>query len=299
MSVHEKNNVLGFFVNICSMLMFVITDILIKYLTQFMPTFEIIFYRCLCGIPFFLFYIYSIKGFKTLEIVNVKLQFARTILGILGMFGFVSAYKYMPLAEAASILYTSPIILTVLSVIFFNEKIRIHRTIALLMGIIGSLLIIRPGINFQIYSLYAVFGALNWSFVIITMRTLTKTDHPNSITFYFSLAGVFVGGSVSLFNGMTPIFDMQTVFLLILMGIAGILAQLFMVIAVEMCDTSLFASSKYINLVLTSIGAYIIFNEVLSNQSLLGMLLIITGGLYMVWREHVLNKPKRIKVVRY
>ena len=92
---------------------------------------------------------------------------------------------------------------------------------------------------------------------------------------------------------------MQTVFLLILMGIVGILAQLFMVIAVEMCDTSLFASSKYINLVLTSIGAYIIFNEVLSNQSLLGMLLIITGGLYMVWREHVLNKPKRIKVVRY
>ena len=299
MSAYEKNNVLGFFVNICSMLMFVITDILIKYLTQFMPTFEIIFYRFLCGIPFFLVYIYFIKGFKTLEMVNVKLQFTRMILGILSTFSFVNAYKYMPLAEAASILYTSPIILTILSIIFFNEKIRIHRTIALLMGVVGSLLIIRPGVNFQIYSLYAVFGAINWAFVIITMGALSKTDHPNSITFYFSLAGVLIGGSVSLFNGMTPIFDMQTFFLLILMGVAGILAQLFMVIAVEMCDTSLFASSKYINLVLTSFGAYVIFNEVLSNQSLLGMLLIITGGLYMVWREHVINKPKRIKVARY
>jgi len=299
MSEHEKNNVLGFFVNICSMLMFVVTDILIKHLTQFMPTFEIIFYRCLSGLPFFLIYIYIIKGFNTLKMFNVKLQITRMILGVLGMVSFVSAYKNMPLAEAASILYTSPIILTIIIFIFFKEKIRIHRTIALIMGIIGSLLIIRPGINFQIYSLYALFGAINWAFVIITMRTLSKTDHANSITLYFSLAGVFIGGSISLFNGMTPIVDMPTVFFLILMGVAGILAQLFMIISVEMCETSLFASSKYINLVLTSIGAYIVFNEVLSNQSLLGMVLIITGGLYMVWREHVLNKTKRIKIVRY
>ncbi|MGB1361277.1 MAG: DMT family transporter [Alphaproteobacteria bacterium] len=298
--VKEKNNVLGFFTNLLSMLLFVSVDIMVKYLTEYMPVIEVMFYRSITGIPLLVGYVWIKYGnINQLKMVNVRLQIVRMILGVSGMFAFFTAYQKMPLGEAASILYLSPIILTVLSVIFYNEQIKFHRTAALIIGFLGGLLILRPGIDFNFYALYALAGAIIWALVIIVMRTLSKTDSSYAITLYFSVMGTAVSGIYLLFNEFTPIVNSDVLIAVILVGVMGVLAQLFMVIAVELCDTTLFASSKYMNLIFTAGASYIVFGEILSNQSWIGMIMIIMAGLYVVWREHKLNKIEKIKAVRY
>ncbi len=301
MTTLQTNNLKGVMFNLSSMLLFTIMDILVKKLVVELPVYEVIFFRCLTGIPFFIVFAYYTAGLSSLKIVNIKFQFARAIFGVIGMFFFFNAYKYLPLADAGAILFSAPLILTVLSVLFLKEKIGIHRTTAIIIGFIGVLFIARPGgQGMSAYMLLPLVGAFCWSFVVIIMRVLSRTDHPNGVTLVFSLIGTLTAGVLVIYNGgfSDNITGIQML-MLVVCGIVGIFAQCLMMIAVKWAEASVFGSTKYLSLVFAILAGYFVFDETPAFYTFVGIFLIILSGLYNVWREYVLAKEQRIKTLRY
>ena len=297
----EINNVKGILFNLISMLLFVSMDILVKKLVVDLPVYEVIFFRCIFGIPAFIFIVYFTTGLSSLRMVNKKLQLCRAFLGLAGMFFFFNSYKYLPMADAASILFSAPLILTVLSVFFLKEKVGLHRLSAILVGFIGVLFIVRPsGNSLSSHMLLPIMGAVSWSVVIIVMRVLSRTDHANSVTLIFSLIGSGVGFGLIMYNGgFRPNTAPVQYVMLVGVGVVGIFAQWFMTKAVEWSEASVFASTKYVNLVFSILAGFIIFGEVPVFYSIVGIVLIVASGLYNVHREYVLHKIQKAKMIRY
>ena len=301
MAQKEIDNVKGVLFNLLSMFLFVSLDSMVKQLVISLPVYEVIFFRCLTGIPIFIIIVHFTSGISTLKIINKKFQFLRAGLGVFGMFFFFNSYKYLTMADAASILFSAPLMLTVLSVIFLKEKVGLHRGGAIIVGFIGVLFIAQPGGNgASVYMLLPLVGAFSWSLVIMTMRVLSRTDHANAVTLVFSLMGVLAGGVAVTYNGgFTGSLTIQQIAMLFIVGTVGIFAQLFMMKAVEYAEASMFASTKYISLVFTVASGYIFFGEIPVFYSIIGMMLIILSGLYNVYREYRLNKIRKTKVIRY
>ena len=297
----EIDNVIGILFNLISMLLFVSLDILVKKLVVDLPVYEVIFFRCIFGIPIFIFIVYFTTGLSSLRMVNKKLQLCRAFLGIAGMFFFFNSYKYLAMADAASILFSAPLILTVLSVVFLKEKVGLHRVSAIIVGFIGVLFIVRPvGNSLSFHMLLPVMGAVIWSVVIIVMRVLSRTDHANAVTLVFSLLGSCVGFGLVMYNGgFSPNITPLQFVMLIGTGIVGIFAQWFMTKAVEWSEASVFASTKYVNLVFSILAGLIVFGEVPVFYSIIGIVLIVVSGLYNVYREYVLNKIQKARMIRY
>ncbi len=299
MTTTKINNPKGVFLNVISMVLFVLLDSLIKTLVKDFPVAEVIFYRSIVGIPFLIAVAYFTTGFKTFKLVNYKYQFYRSFLGVVGMVFFFNSYKYLPMGNAAGILFSGPIMLTILSMLFLGDKVGKHRMSAIVIGFIGVLFIVRPTSDiFTVYSLLPLSGAFIWSLVILTMRGLSKTDHANSVTLMFSISGTLASGAVIMFTGFTPIKDPYTLVLILGTGVLGVFAQLFMMLAVETCESSIFASSKYISLILSVFAGFVFFGEIPTSYVIVGILFILVSGLYIVYREYVLKKARR-NALRY
>lgn len=290
----QKNNFLGFFVNLFSISVFATLDMAVKELTKTMPVIEILFYRSILALPLLLIIIYFKYGLDCIKPKNIKFHILRCVVGTVGMVFIILSYKYLPLGETAGILYTSPIILTVMSVIFFKEKIRYHRTIALIIGFVGALLILKPGADFNFYLLLPLVAAILWSLLIIIMRKLSETDNIYSITFIFFCFGSITGFVYLMIYGFSPINDTKTILLLLTCGVCAVVSQLTILQAIKLCDTTLFASSKYLHLFMAVMGGYFVFNEVLPNQSIFGMCLIALSGIYLALRERNTNKKVKL-----
>lgn len=293
--MQQKNNLLGFGFQLGSIALFIGMDVFIKILVVDYPLVEVIFYRSAMGLPLLFIYLKFMGHMSDLRITRPWLHVWRAILGLVVMYCIFSAYKYLPLAEASAIVYTAPIMITILSVVFLGEKIYAHRTFALIIGFIGALVIVRPSVDFNWDYLYPLGAALGFSIVTIVAHNLTKTDHPISISVSFSVSIALVTGAITLWLGFTPIMDIYILLYAFLVGNLGTVAQICNMYAIRACNASFYAVTKYIGLFGTALAGLLVFGEPLSTHLILGMGIIAFAGIYISWREHVRNKKDRMR----
>ncbi len=293
--MREKNNILGFGFQISATVLFLLMDICVKILVADYPLAEIMFYRSVMGLPFLFIYLKTIGHMHDLRITRPMMHLWRSVVGGMAMFSFFNAYKFLPLAEAAAILYTAPILITILSVIFLGEKIYAHRTFALVLGFVGTLVIVRPSLDFNGYYLYPLTGALGFAVVTIIAHKLTKIDHPISITVSFSIFIIVVTGIITAYNGFSPINSTLLIYAVV-MGNAGTIGQILNMQAIKNCHASFYAVTKYIGLFGAATVGIVVFHEPLTKNVGLGMVIIATSGIYISWREHVKNKKERMRM---
>lgn len=291
--MQEKNNLLGFGCQITSMCLFLIMHAFVKMLVADYPLMEIMFFRSISGLPFLLIYLYVTNNLHALKITRPVMHLLRAILGASGMFLVYSAYKYLTFAEAAAILYIAPIFITIMSVIFLGERIYAHRTIALILGFIGVLVIVRPSIHFNWYYMFPLGAAFMSAVITLVAHKLTKTDHPIGIAISFNvIVSIFIGVIV-VYNGFSHM-DMLTTMLAVLMGTIGSVGQIFNTYAIKYCNPSFYAVTRYSGLFGSAMVGLIVFKEVLTPHLILGMIIIVISGVYIAWREHVKNKKDRL-----
>ncbi len=116
----------------------------VKYLSNDLHPIIICFYRCLMGLILISPFIIK-NNFRALKSKNIKLQFSRVIINIFSMIFWFSAIGIMQFEKAAALGFTTPLFTTILAIIILKEKIRFHRTAALLIGFLGIIIIVRPG----------------------------------------------------------------------------------------------------------------------------------------------------------
>ena len=195
------------------------------------------------------------------------------------------AFSLMPLAEAISLLHTTPLFMTALSVIVLRESVGFRRWSAVIIGFIGMLIVVRPGTEMIAGGgLYMLIAALMIGCSTTVVRMLNRHDDPVCITFYFTLTGI--GASLI---GLTfqewqqpPPFDLS---LLILVGLLGGMAQYLMTLSYRHLAVGSVAPLKYLTIVFGGVIGYLVWDEIPDWQSMLGISIIVASGLYTLHRE--------------
>lgn len=234
------------------------------------------------------------SGFKTQHPLSHVL---RGLVGTGGMmFGFFALTK-LPLPEATTINYATPLIIVVFSAVFLHEKVRLYRWSAVLVGLIGVLIIVSPQLTVftsgtgltdtALGTASALLGCVFAATAMLLVRRLVATESSATIVLYFSLASTCAGLLTIPFGWVMP--STEQLVLLVSAGIAGGIAQILLTESYRHADMSVIAPFEYASLILSVGVGYIFFGDIPTIQMLIGGLIVVGSGIFIIYREHRLG----------
>ena len=204
------------------------------------------------------------------------------------IFGF-AALTYIPLEQIKAIGFLSPILVVILSVIFLGERIYLIRTFSLILGFIGTLIILRPGfieINIGVYMVLA--SALLWSCVIIITKFMSKNDSAMTIlTFQYTFVTLFTL-PLAIIYWINPSF--VSLIYTLLAAIVGTVLHLCINNAYKLSDLSIIQPVWFTQLVFASFLGFIIFGSLPDFFTWIGAILVFISVLIITYRENYLKK---------
>ena len=271
-----------------SVLFFVLMSVCIKATGDNLPLFEVVFFRSFFAlIPLFLVIFYF--NLKITSINNYKLHFFRGLVGIAAMSLFFISLRYVPLIEMQTISYSSVFFISILSIFFLGEKIGYRRVIAIIVGFIGVVIILKPSVNlFTNYSFLPLLASIFLSMAVIILKKILLTNNNILSVWTFTLFATLF--SLFFFNEDWIWPNNFDLVLLIASGILGFVAQLCLSKSFQLADASVLAPLDFTSVIWAFLIGYIIFGEFLSREVLLGGPLILLSVGYIFYRETVLRK---------
>ena len=282
-----NKNLLGILLMTLGMLSLSINDIIYKNLTMNFPVWEAVFFRAFSGsiISLYLIYHSGINSIKTKKPVR---HFVRAFSAVGCVVLYIFGIKYLLLSENIAIAHSAPIIAALLAVPILGEKIGMHRILAITIGFVGVLVIIKPGTDlFQLKSLLPIGSALFMASVYLTTRSLMNTESSTSIVFYYSFALLFT--SLIFFPSDFVIPDTFNLILALSLGIMGSMGHFFMSQAARHADVAVTSPFEYSSFIFVGLMGYFFFYEIPSNSVILGGILIIISGVYVAYRERKIS----------
>ena len=273
-----------------SVFLFSIMDVMVKWLGATYPTQQIMFFRCLVALVPVLVILQTRGGISVLKTQQPAMHLLRGLLGISSMGFAFYAFSLMRLADAISILHTTPLFMTILSVIWLKETVGLHRWSAVVAGFIGMLIVVRPGSGMlESGSLYMLSAAFLIGCTTIIIRYLSAKDDPICITFYFTVTGIIVSSTGMLWLGwQSP--PTKDLLLLMAVGLFGGVAQYLMTLSYRHSAIAIVAPLKYLSIAFGGSIAYLVWQEIPDTQSFIGIAIIVASGLYTLRRQVILGK---------
>ena len=263
--------------------LFASSDALSKYLTNFYPVVMVLWVRYVVHVSLMLVVLRP-PSFKTLIVTqNTKLQIIRGLCMVNTNLMFISALHFIPLAEGTAIIYLSPLLVTAMSGPLLGERIARLQWIAVAIGFIGVLFIVRPGGSmFHPVALLALGAALSFSVYQIITRKLNHTDRSSTTNFISGLISALVTSVLLPFFWKTP--TLYFALLMVILGVSALVSHLWMTKAYQHAKPSTLAPFSYTQLLFAGLIGYIFFNQIPDFMGLLGMLIIVAGGVLVFSR---------------
>jgi drug/metabolite transporter (DMT)-like permease len=216
----------------------------------------------------------------------------RCAIGTLGMLAGFWAIAHLPLAQAISLSYSSPLFVTIGAVVFLGEIVRMRRWSAVVAGFIGVLVIVRPGTDgFTAASLVAILSAACTGAVTISIKFLSRSDPADTIVLLTTWLWVPLSLPFALTVWQMPAASLWP--LLVAIGVLGTLGQYFWTHALKLADASTLAPFSYLQLVIVSVLAWLVFDEAVDGWTAAGALIVIGASLYIARREAALARKHR------
>ena len=282
-----NKNLLGILLMTLGMFSLSVNDIIYKNLTMNFPVWEAVFFRAFSGsiISLYLIYHSGIVSIKTKKPVR---HFVRAFSAVGCVVLYIFGIKYLLLSENIAVAHSAPIIAALLAVPILGEKVGTHRILAIIIGFIGVLIIVKPGTEFfQLKSLLPIGSALFMASVYISTRSLMNTESSTSIVFYYSFALLLT--SLIFFPSDFVIPDTFNLVLALSLGIMGSMGHYFMSQAAKHADVAVTSSFEYSSFVFVGVMGFLFFAEIPSLSIICGGILIIIGGIYVAYRERLNN----------
>jgi drug/metabolite transporter (DMT)-like permease len=292
-----SNRAKGVLAMVAATALLVVNDAIAKMLTQDYPVGQILFWRQIIG-GLALFMVLAVRGeLRELRIADHRGQLVRGGLFVVNTFLIVHALSVLPLPVVSAVLFSSPIIIALMSGPLLGEAVTPRRWIAVLMGFVGVLTILRPGgISFTWLMLLPVAPAIVSSLRDIATRKLTRTDTSLSILFW-SNALILPAGLLSLVVG-TPWQPLTGTVIawLVFNGIINLSAHFLMIHALRIADASLVAPYKYTGLIWAFLLGFVVWGYAPDIWTVVGSLLIVVSGLYALERgSKAMPRPSPVK----
>ena len=261
----------------------------VKYLGPAIPAGETIFVRGLVSVALLALFAWRSNALRLLTTKSWRSHALRSLAGTASMFCWFVALTLIPFADFTAISFTAPMFLTILAMLFLGERIHRYRWTALAVGFVGVLIMIGPHLTFRGSSVgvvvalgAAVFSAL----AMVFLRSMSGAggEHALTITFYFSLTSMVVGG-LTVFWGWPVPTPTQWLFIG-LVGVLGVLGQLLLSWSYHYAEASTIAPLDYANLLLAVLLGYVFFDETPHLAIWIGAPLVIAAGSIILWREY-------------
>jgi drug/metabolite transporter (DMT)-like permease len=262
------------------------SDVTAKYLSATLPSIEIAWIRFLVfalimspamlpGSPLF-----------ALNSIRPGFQLMRGVALLGSSLFFISGLRFLPIAEASATGFVSPLFVTALSIVFLGEKVGVRRWIATALGLIGVLIILRPGTGaFHPAAFFPLVSALAWACTLIMTRMMSGSERAVTTMAYSSIAGLCVLCALVPFVWVAPSWN--DLLFGAFIGIASTAGQWIVVLAFRYADASVLAPFSYAQLLWVSVLGFAIFGEVPDIWTVTGAVFIVGSGLYTAHRERI------------
>ncbi|SHE98645.1 EamA domain-containing membrane protein RarD [Litoreibacter ascidiaceicola] len=294
--------------------LFSLNDVTMKFLSGGYALHQIVLIRSIVGMAVVMLFMVPFQGgFAAIKTQRLGAQIARAGMVFFANMTFFLGLAALPLADAVALFFVSPFVITIFSVLFLGETVGARRWGAVAVGLIGVLIILRPGTSaFQPASLLPIAAAFGYGGLHIMTRYLRNTETTVSMVFYIQLMFILATCALGLLMGngkfaTTDNASLEFLFrpwvwpepsdlpYILILGLFASVGGYFISLAYRMGEAALVAPFEYLALPLSIILGMLIFDEWPDAVAWAGIALILTSGLYTVWREHQLAKRQRPK----
>ena len=315
----ERSTTAGAFWAIGAVFCFTGNDVLVKFLAGDYPLYELMFVRSITGILFVLGVVVPLTGtFSMLKTRRLPIHILRGFCVIFANFCFFLGLAALPLADAVAIFFISPMLISLLSILFLGESVGPRRWVAIAVGFIGVLIVLRPGTtSFQMASILPLIAACGYAMLHILTRRIGGTENATAMVFYIQSTFFVVAcvAGLGLGHGRFDVYDHPSLHFLLqgwnwpnafdlsLMVALGIISSSggFMISeAYRKSEAALVAPFEYVAMPLAVFWGLAVFGELPDLIAWAGIGLIMASGLTLIWREAVARRqsnffsPKRL-----
>ena len=262
------------------------SDATSKYLSTTLPSVEIAWIRFLVFALIMLPAMLPGSRLHALQTRRLGLQSMRGVALLASSLFFIFGLRFLPIAEASATSFVSPLFVTALSIVFLSERVGLRRWLATAVGLIGVLIVLRPGTGaFHPAAFFPIVSALAWACTLIMTRMMSGTERTVTTMAYSSLAGLVVLSALVPFFWVTP--SWHDILFGILVGVASTAGQWIVVLAFRYADASVLAPFSYTQLLWVGLLGFVVFGEVPDVWTVTGAGVIVASGLYTAHRERV------------
>ncbi len=296
----ESKPLIGIAMKVASVCAFISMATLIKLAGQ-VPAGQIVFFRSFFAlVPIGIYLLAAGQLREALKTSNPTGHFLRGLVGVLSMgLGFFGLTR-LPLPDAVAIGHAGPLVSVVLGAVLLGETVRRYRWGAVLIGLVGVLIISWPKLQVlrvggdtaqAVGAAATLVSAFMAALAFVMVRNLVKTDKTTTIVLYFSL-------SASLLALMTLPFGWQALTLmqltsLVAAGFVGGVGQILLTESYRHADTSTIAPFDYVSVLLSVAIGIVVFSEYPTVPTIVGSVIVVCSGLFIIWREHQLGIERR------
>lgn len=303
-----------------AVIFFSINDATIKFLSGDYALHQIVLIRSVIGLAILLAIIVPLQGgFSVLRTNRLGMHMLRGFCVVAANTTFFLGLAVLPLADAVAVFFVSPLLITAFSALLLGEKIGPRRLLAVGLGMVGVLIMVRPGADgFNAALLLPILAAVAYALLHVLTRKIGGTESAATMSVYIQLVFVVVSATIGATLGHGAWEDkggemLQFLLrgwhlpagadwpLLVLLGIASAGGGFFISQAYRLSEASLIAPLEYVAMPIAVLAGILIFNEWPAPSTWLGMVLIIGSGLFVFWRETTLEEvptPERPRTRR-
>ncbi|MEM9969946.1 MAG: DMT family transporter [Pseudomonadota bacterium] len=272
-------------------------DAVIKFLGGSYAPFQIIFFSVLLSFPFATLLLISDSEEGTLRPANPGWVALRTVAGVATAASGFYAFTVLPLAQVYAFIFAAPLIITVLSIPVLGEKVGVHRWAAVVVGLAGVMVVLRPGAEAMtlghIAGLIAAFGS---AVVSVVTRKIGQQERAAVLMLYPMMTNIVVMGSILPF--VYRPMPVEHLGLIAIVAACGFTAGLCIIGAYRRADAAIIAPMQYSQIIWGAAFGALFFSEVPDRMTVLGAGIIIAAGLYVVVREAIGGRSTNTPVLR-
>ena len=313
----KNNNPKGIILILLGMFVFSIQDSIMKYIYSFVSLYEIYLIRTLVSFVIILLFLKITKKPIIFKTQYPLLTFCRIILFFFGFSSFYISLTVLPLVTATALFFVTPFLITIFAKFFLKEQIGPRRWLAVIIGFIGVYVILNPDFNnFDYMSLTPILCAFCYSLSMIIIKITSEKDSVYTQTFTFYLGAIIISvifyftfgdGQYNTIDHPASQFIFREWFtnlensmlLMIATGFTASVAFLLLFSAYRIASPAVVSPFEYSILVWSSLSGWFFFNEIPDLKTIIGIILIVCGGIYIFIREKaqdqsiVTEKPLR------
>jgi drug/metabolite transporter (DMT)-like permease len=270
-------------------------DVGLKHLVEHYPSFQVVFLRCIASAPVFATWM-LIRDRTAFRVRYPADHLLRAAIGLVMLYAVGECFRELQLADAYALFFAAPLLMTLLSGPVLGEKAGPFRIAAAAIGFVGVLIVLQPGVDSTLISYGAAMGLVGvvaYAATGLLLRRMGHHDRTVTITFWFT-ALVGTGAGIFAIPVWKPLMweHWPWIALIVVTGTGG---QLTLTSAFQRASAAVIAPFDYTHMLWAVLYGFIFWGYLPAISTWVGTVVIMGSGLYIIYREHRMQKKRRVK----